>query len=67
MHVPYSGFPQCVNDLTGGTTVDYAFLPMAGPFPGFVDSGSVKVIAVLGDTPSSRFPKVPLASATKGL
>ncbi len=67
VHVPYSGFPQCVNDLTGGNTVDYAFLPMAGPFPGFVDSGSVKLIAVLGDTPSSRFPKASLASATKGL
>lgn len=55
-----------MNDLVGGTTVDFAFLPMAGPFPGFVDSGNIKPIALLGDAPSRRFPKVPLASASKG-
>lgn len=64
--VPYSGLPQCVNDLVGGTTVDFAFLPMAGPFPGFIDSGNIKPVALLGNAPSRRFPQVPLAAATPG-
>jgi tripartite-type tricarboxylate transporter receptor subunit TctC len=66
VHVPYSGFAQCLTDLIGGTTIDFAFLPLAGPFPGAVDSGGIKAIAMLSDTPSSRFPKVSTASATKG-
>lgn len=66
VHVPYSGLAQCVNDLVGGTTVDFAFLPMARPFPGFIDAGNIKPIALLGNAPSRRFPKVPLASATPG-
>jgi tripartite-type tricarboxylate transporter receptor subunit TctC len=66
VHVPYSGLPQCVNDLVGGTTVDFAFLPMTRPFPGFIDSGNIKPIALLGNAPSRRFPQVPLASATQG-
>jgi tripartite-type tricarboxylate transporter receptor subunit TctC len=65
LHVPYSGFPQCVNDLVGGQ-VDFAYLAIGGPFPGFVDNGNIKGIAVLGTSPSSRLPKLPLASATKG-
>lgn len=65
LHVPYSGFPQCVNDVVGGQ-VDFAYVAIGGPFPGFVDNGNLKAIAVLGDAPSSRFPKLPLASATKG-
>jgi tripartite-type tricarboxylate transporter receptor subunit TctC len=66
VHVPYNGFAQCLTDLMGGTTIDFAFLPLAGPFPGAVDSGGIKAISMLSETPSSRFPKVSLASATKG-
>ncbi len=66
VHVPYSGFPQCLTDLLGGNTIDFAFLPLAGPFPGAVDSGGIKAIAMLSNTPSSRFPKVATASATQG-
>lgn len=65
LHVPYPAFGACLNDIAGGT-VDFAVVPIAGPFPGFVDNGSVKAIAVLSGTPSARLPKVPLASATKG-
>jgi tripartite-type tricarboxylate transporter receptor subunit TctC len=65
-HVPYSGLTQCVNDLIGGTTVDFALVPIAGPFPGFIDKGTIKPIAVLSGAPSTRLPKVPLASATPG-
>ena len=65
IHVPYSGFPQCMTDLIGGN-VDFAFLPLAGPFPGAVDSGGIRAVAMLSHAPSARFPKVPVASATRG-
>jgi tripartite-type tricarboxylate transporter receptor subunit TctC len=66
VHVPYSGFPQCLTDLIGGNSIDFAFLPVGGPFPGAVDSGGIKAIAMLSNAPVSRFPKVVTASATKG-
>ncbi len=65
LHVPYSGFPQCMTDLIGGN-IDFAFLPLAGPFPGVVDSGGIRAVAMLSNAPSTRFPNVPVASATKG-
>lgn len=65
LQVPYPGFGQCLNDIAGGV-VDFAIVPIAGPYPGFVDSGQVKAIAVLSDTPNQRLPKVPLVTATKG-
>lgn len=65
LHVPYPGFGQCLNDLAGGV-VDFALLPIAGPFPGFVDKGAIKALAVLSDKPNSRYPNLPLAMATKG-
>jgi tripartite-type tricarboxylate transporter receptor subunit TctC len=66
VHVPYSGFPQCMTDLLGGSTIDFAFLPVGGPFPAAVDSGGIKAIAMLSPTPTSRFPKVATAASTKG-
>ncbi len=66
VHVPYSGFVQCMTDLLGNSTIDFAFLPLAGPFPGAVDGGGIKALAMLSSVPSSRFPKVAVASATKG-
>lgn len=65
LHVPYPGFGQCLNDLAGGV-VDFAFVPIAGPFPGYVDKGMVRAIAVMGDKPNPRLPNVPLASVSKG-
>ena len=65
-HVPYSGLSQCVNDLIGGSTVDFALVPIAGPFPGFIDNRSIKPIALVSAAPSARLPGVPLASATTG-
>lgn len=65
LHVPYQSFGQCLTDIAGGA-VDFSVVPIAGPFPGFVDKGSVKAIAILGDTPSARLPKVPVATTTKG-
>ena len=66
VHVPYSGFVQCMTDLLGNNTIDFAFLPVAGPFPGAVDTGGIKAIAMLSSAPMSRLPKVSTASATKG-
>lgn len=65
LHVPYPGFGQCLTDLAGGV-VDFALLPIAGPFPGMVDKGAVKALAVFSDKPNARYPNLPLAKATKG-
>ena len=65
LHVPYNGFPQCMTNLIG-QQIDYAFLPVAGPFPGFVDSGAMKILAIAGTVPNPRFPKAPLIKSSKG-
>lgn len=63
--VPYSAMTQCVNELVAGL-IDLAVLPIAGPFPGFVDNGSLKALAVFAESPHRRFPKLPPAQATLG-
>jgi tripartite-type tricarboxylate transporter receptor subunit TctC len=63
--VPYTGFGPCVADMVGGR-IDLAYLPIAGPIPGMVDSGNLKLIAVLGASPNRRFPQAPLAQSTPG-
>lgn len=65
LHVPYPAMGQCLNDIAGGS-VDFAVVPVAGPFPGYVDNGSIKAIALLSNTPSARLPKLPPVTATKG-
>ena len=65
LQVPYPGFGQCLTDLVGGR-IDFAVLPIAGPFPDFVESGKIRGLAVFSDKPNARFPKMPLANATKG-
>jgi tripartite-type tricarboxylate transporter receptor subunit TctC len=64
--IPYSGLGPCVTDIIGGR-VDLAYLPVAGPFPGMVDHGSLKAIAVLGESAHPRLPTVAPARATPGL
>ena len=65
LHVPYSGFPQCATNLVG-QEIDYAFLPIAGPFPAFFDNGSIKALATAGSKAHVRFTKAPLLKSTKG-
>jgi tripartite-type tricarboxylate transporter receptor subunit TctC len=65
LQVPYPGFGQCLTDLAGDR-IDFAFLPIAGPFPDFVENGKIRGLAVLSDKPNVRFPKMPLASSIKG-
>ena len=66
LQVPYPGFGQCLTDLVG-ERVDFAVLPIAGPFPDFIESGKIRGLILLSDKPNPRFPKVPLASSIKGL
>jgi tripartite-type tricarboxylate transporter receptor subunit TctC len=54
-----------MNDLMG-QVIDFAFLPVAGPFPGFVDKGSVKMLGISGTKPSPKFPNSPLIKNTTG-
>jgi tripartite-type tricarboxylate transporter receptor subunit TctC len=65
LHVPYNGFPQCITDLIG-QNVDFAFVPVAGPFPGFVEKGNMKIIAVTSAKPSAKFPSAPLFKNING-
>ncbi len=65
LHLPYNGFPQCVTNLIG-EVVDYAFLPMAGPFPGFVEKGSLKLLAIAGAQRNPKFPDAPALSQIRG-
>jgi tripartite-type tricarboxylate transporter receptor subunit TctC len=65
LHAPYPGLAPCVTALVGGQ-IDFAFMPIAGPFPGFVDSGAMRALVVTSVTPSPRLPKVPLSKNTKG-
>jgi tripartite-type tricarboxylate transporter receptor subunit TctC len=66
LHVPYTAFPQCVQNLVGGT-MDYAFVPIAGPFPGMIDAGQLKAFATTGAGQSTRLPTLPQLKNTKGL
>lgn len=65
IHAPYPGIAQIIPALMGGT-LDFAFMPIAGPFPGLVDNGSLKGLVATSAEPSARLPKIPLAKNTKG-
>jgi tripartite-type tricarboxylate transporter receptor subunit TctC len=65
LHVPYNGLAPVLQALGGGQ-LDFAFLPIAGPVPGFVESGNVKPLSVASAEASPRFPKLPLMKHIKG-
>lgn len=65
LHVPYNGFPQCITDLIG-QNVDFSFVPVAGPFPGFVEKGNMKILAITGSKANAKFPNAPLIKNIKG-
>ena len=56
-HVPYRGGAQGINDVVGGH-IDMFYGGVAAG-KAAIDSGSVKAIAVTGDTRSSALPNVP--------
>ena len=65
LHVPFNGLAPMMTNLVGGQ-VDFAFAPIAGPVPGFVDNASIKALGVSATEPVARLPKVALIRSTKG-
>src|SRR5215467_13337894 len=57
VHVPYKGGASAMTATIAGETQFY-FGPMAGMIP-FIEAGSVKALAVSGDTRSPSLPQVP--------
>jgi tripartite-type tricarboxylate transporter receptor subunit TctC len=64
LHIPFNGLAPMMTNLVGGQ-VDFAFAPIAGPVPGFIDSNGVKAIAVSSTEPVARIPKVPTIRVNK--
>jgi tripartite-type tricarboxylate transporter receptor subunit TctC len=64
LHVPFNGLAPMMTNLIGGQ-VDFAFAPIAGPVPGFIENNSVKILGVTSKTQHPRFPKAPLLKDTK--
>ena len=65
LHVPYSGLAPCVTALIS-SQIDFAFMPVAGAVPGFVDSRTMRALAVASESPNGRLPSLPLMKNTKG-
>jgi tripartite-type tricarboxylate transporter receptor subunit TctC len=65
LHVPFNGLAPVLQAIGGGQ-LDFAFLPIAGPVPGFVESGNVKPLAVAAPQASPRFPNLPLMKVNRG-
>ena len=65
LHVPYSGLAPCVTALIS-SQIDFAFMPIAGAVPGFVNSRTMRALAVTSTVPSARLPSLPLMKNTKG-
>jgi tripartite-type tricarboxylate transporter receptor subunit TctC len=65
LHVPFNGLAPVLQALGGGQ-IDFAFLPIAGPVPGYVEAGNVKAISVAATAASPRFPKLPLITTVRG-
>jgi tripartite-type tricarboxylate transporter receptor subunit TctC len=65
LHVPFNGLAPMMTNLVGGQ-VDFAFAPIAGPVPGFIDSNGVKAIAVSAPDVVARLPKIPTIRSNKG-
>ena len=66
LHVPYRGGAQVLQDLAGGQ-IDIAFMPLAGPVLGMVQSGQVKALALAAGKRHPIFPQLPLVSETPGI
>ncbi|MFM2120451.1 MAG: hypothetical protein RL722_1919, partial [Pseudomonadota bacterium] len=63
-HIPYKGGGPLITDLGGGQ-VDLAFFPLAGPVPGMIKEGKVKVLGITQANPHPLFPDVPPMSRHK--
>ncbi len=61
VHVPYKGLTPALTDLQAGT-VDIVFANVASLAP-FIQSGKMKVLAVIDDKASPQLPGVPTSTA----
>jgi tripartite-type tricarboxylate transporter receptor subunit TctC len=64
LHVPYKGAQQVITDLVG-SQIDMAFLPMAGPVPGMLQSGKLKAIGYAAPVRHAAFPQTPPMDESK--
>lgn len=62
IHVPYKGSAPMMGDLMGGQ-VDLALTIFAGPIPGMIADGKVKVMGLATRAPLARFPQIPALAA----
>jgi tripartite-type tricarboxylate transporter receptor subunit TctC len=58
LHVPFQGMGPTITNVIGNQ-VDLAFLPVAGPTVGLINSGRVKAIALTGPKRNPQLPNVP--------
>ena len=61
VHVPYKGLSPPLTGLQAGN-VDIVFTNVTS-LPAFLQSGKIKALAVIDDTPSALLPGVPTAAA----
>jgi len=61
VHVPYKGLAPALTDLQAGN-VDIVFANITS-LPPFLQSGKMKALAIIDDTPSAQLPGVPTAAA----
>ena len=57
-HVPYKGGAPLLQDMMGGT-IDLTVLPVDGTIAKLVETGKLKVLAVMADKRADRFPNIP--------
>lgn len=62
VHIPYKGSAPMMGDLMGGQ-VDLALTIFAGPIPGMIADGKVKVMGLATRTPLAKFPQIPALAA----
>jgi tripartite-type tricarboxylate transporter receptor subunit TctC len=57
LEVPYKGIAPVATAIGGGE-VDLAFVPLAGPVPGMIQTGRIKAVAFAGAKRSPFFPEL---------
>ena len=66
LHVPYRGSAPAMGDLMGGQ-VDLMFTIFAGPVPGMIADGKLKVIGLTTAKPLSNYPQLQALAAHPNL
>jgi tripartite-type tricarboxylate transporter receptor subunit TctC len=66
LHIPYKGSAPMMGDLMGGQ-VDLALTIFAGPIPGMIADGKVKVLGLAARAPLAKFPQIAALAANPKL